>query len=399
MEARRQRKPAPRKRETRESSTGRHALLDDSGELDSLDWRNVIWREWRNTEDSEFAKHLFDTVDDPKGIVRNLLSWRTLIVRIPWLMLGAGVSALEGVLASSYFGQQFGFVWAGFFMCLFFAGLWAKGPADWFKALYPVRQLCFWWRRRSTAQTLERALTAACRASDEARDLWKEPLERLAAALDIPFTPERLMDALRSNDWVERFIGRMSAAKTGGKAASALVELMGKGGKRVRGMALWLLRSIAQASRSLAGRAEDFLCPECLVRVDKNRVAAPRQRDFHYFGCRRCGRNHALEEWTGKVVAVLDAAMKEARVRDGDELRVNALAHGDVFDFDSVEIANATDEDVERFAMQVGNDVDDVRRRRYKGMDCAVAQESGVSEGAVRTLRSQFPRATTSHAA
>jgi hypothetical protein len=61
-----------------------------------------------------------------------------------------------------------------------------------------------------------------------------------------------------------------------------------------------------------------------------------------------------------------------------------------LFDFDAIEIVRASDEDVERFAVQVGNDTDSVRHPRYKGMQCAMSSECHLSENTVRILQCMF---------
>jgi hypothetical protein len=82
--------------------------------------------------------------------------------------------------------------------------------------------------------------------------------------------------------------------------------------------------------------------------------------------------------------------MAEAEVKEGDTLRVNWLQRRNLFDFDEVEIEQATDEAVERLAMQVGNDTDPIRRPRYPEMHCTVATTCGLSENTLRILQRTF---------
>jgi len=97
-----------------------------------------------------------------------------------------------------------------------------------------------------------------------------------------------------------------------------------------------------------------------------------------------------LVERPGEVVAVLDETMAAAGVEEGGVLRANWLERREPFDFDAVQIANATDAEVERFAMAVGNDMDEVRRERYALLRCEVAPECRLSEHTLRVLRSTF---------
>jgi hypothetical protein len=89
-------------------------------------------------------------------------------------------------------------------------------------------------------------------------------------------------------------------------------------------------------------------------------------------------------------VAVLDAGWSETHRLQNGLLRVNWLAQQRLFDFDRVEIIQATDEDVERFAMQVGNDTDPVRQTRYAHIPCLIAPDCRLSENSLRILRNFF---------
>ena len=87
-------------------------------------------------------------------------------------------------------------------------------------------------------------------------------------------------------------------------------------------------------------------------------------------------------------MAVLDNSWNESHSQEGGLLRVNTLTHRAMFDFDGVEVAQATDEEVERFAMRVGNDTDSFRKPRYEQMRCIIKCE--LSENALRILESMF---------
>lgn len=81
----------------------------------------------------------------------------------------------------------------------------------------------------------------------------------------------------------------------------------------------------------------------------------------------------------------------EQEKRDG-VLPVNWLRRGGLFDFDHVEVIQSTEEQVERFAMQVANDTDPSRRPRYRGMVCRVSADCGLPENTVRILASLSDR-------
>jgi hypothetical protein len=109
---------------------------------------------------------------------------------------------------------------------------------------------------------------------------------------------------------------------------------------------------------------------------------------FTVYGCRRCKQSLEYYYVPQGVVAVLDNEQdKEPILKDG-LLRVNWLVRRKLFDFDRVEILQATDEDVERFAVQVGNDTDPTRKDRYRHLACRIG--CVLSQNSVRILRRTF---------
>ena len=113
-------------------------------------------------------------------------------------------------------------------------------------------------------------------------------------------------------------------------------------------------------------------------------------RTFNYYGCRICGNSREVFQFQGEMVAVLNNAMDEEQLQTGQSLRINWLKRRSVFDFDRVEIIKTDDEQVERFAVHVGNDNDSWRRPRYKEMRCQVASDCNLSENTLRILKSTF---------
>jgi hypothetical protein len=55
-----------------------------------------------------------------------------------------------------------------------------------------------------------------------------------------------------------------------------------------------------------------------------------------------------------------------------------------------VEIIQASDEDIERFAVQVGNDTDPLRQPRYRQLHCRIGLTCHLSENSLRVLQSVF---------
>lgn len=100
---------------------------------------------------------------------------------------------------------------------------------------------------------------------------------------------------------------------------------------------------------------------------------------------------HQMRQRVRKIVAVLDADWeKESEMVTSNLLRVNWLRRRTMFDFDRIEIVEATDEDVKRFAHQVSNDTDSWRRSRYRQMRVFIDPGCQLSEETVRMLRAMF---------
>jgi hypothetical protein len=89
---------------------------------------------------------------------------------------------------------------------------------------------------------------------------------------------------------------------------------------------------------------------------------------------------------------VLDDRWSEVWQHQDGLLRVNWLICRKLFDFDRVEVIQATDEDVERFVVQVGNDTDVLRQTRYPQIQCLIGPACRLSENSLRILERTFGR-------
>jgi hypothetical protein len=115
-----------------------------------------------------------------------------------------------------------------------------------------------------------------------------------------------------------------------------------------------------------------------------------REQKAEWYACRVCGKlGHALKG-IERVVAVLDEGWPEEQRREGGVLRVNWLRRKALFDFDSVEIVDAGDREVELLCIQAGNDMDEVRRPRLQSMEIRVDAGCALSENSLRILRCSF---------
>jgi len=151
-----------------------------------------------------------------------------------------------------------------------------------------------------------------------------------------------------------------------------------------------LLKDISQETwLRLSYDMEHSYCCKCLTGCSRIVIPLPLQTDIHYYGCRRCGQSREFIK-AGQVVAILDNQSDAEQFQDEGILRVNWITRHELFDFDQVQIIHATDEDVERFAVQVGNDTDLLRKPRYATMQCVISPECHLSENTMRILGRMF---------
>lgn len=183
--------------------------------------------------------------------------------------------------------------------------------------------------------------------------------------------------------------GYAIVAAMGGEAAPELQKIARKSNHPLQKIAVQLLQDIAaNTTANLKNRASHLLCPHCLTHFGPHKIKLSWLQSLTYYGCRSCGQSRAF--FYGNVAATLDNQMPAEQSRQKRNLRINWLAHRAPFDFDAVEIIHASDEDVERFAVQVGNDTDPLRKARYPQMRCLVAPKSGLSENTIRILKKTF---------
>ena len=176
----------------------------------------------------------------------------------------------------------------------------------------------------------------------------------------------------------------------GGEAVPALKYIAAQD-YQLGSVAMSLIQSIGHETRKrLGGQLSTLLCPSCLVRCAAHKVPRPLWQKINYYGCRSCGQSIEFLNHGGPIVARLDFKSAMTQIEQNGKLYINRFSHDGLFDFDQVQIIQATDEDVERFAVQVGNDTDPVRKPRYKQMACTIAPDCELSENTMRILRRTF---------
>jgi hypothetical protein len=154
-----------------------------------------------------------------------------------------------------------------------------------------------------------------------------------------------------------------------------------------------LLHHIAKENQARLGkRSKPSLCPACLRRCTPQAINLSLTDRLSYYSCRSCGQSLEFLPVEKSVVALLDTQMSQKYLLREGVLFVNWLLHRQDFDFDEVYIRRASDEEVERFAIQVGNDTDPLQQPRYAHMRCLIWPEADLSENSLKILQHTFGR-------
>jgi hypothetical protein len=360
-------------------------------------WQTTLWREWCRTQDEDYAYYLFDLVKS------TALGWKFVAAiaalgGVGGLLAGYVLGSILTANVSMQLGPwlvgrlEFGpFNLSGVLLTLLTWGLGLAGGIFGVLASRKYRVWYFWWQGQPSASRVERALRQAAEQHPGAKEVWTDPLARLERLKSQELTPEQVINLFNSPDWQDRFAARKALVSRGGEVTGALQAVAADRLNPLWQTAIWLLTAIEQeTANAYAWRVNDTLCPHCLARYSPRLVDFPWGIDFTYYGCRECGQSREFLLVPRGVVAVLDNAWSEQQTHQDGLLRVNWLVWRNLFDFDWIEIVQATDEDVERFAVQIGNDTDPTRRGRYQEIPCYIAPSCHLSENTLRILRRMF---------
>ncbi len=440
--------------------------LLDLSDLSTSAWQEILWHEWRNTNDEEYAAALFELIaNEPVGrkaiIVNTLLGilYGALIGTLSVIVGALNVTAiaggillgallvwfghtlfqrristqdwlaqLTGNLAPNELGMvglaiaaqlligliitfseisiadgsggaiakvTFGVALLTFLGARLAGWMFSYGREPNPRYLHQYRKLWFWWRGRPLSIEVETGLQDAIGLHPDKKLRWTKVLNSLAQRKQKSNSAQDLIAQLRSIDWITRFTATHLLIAMGGQAVPDLKVIAESRTSPLRQRAINLLRSIELETQFRLAAAKDFfLCPTCLTFCSHYDVVLTND-DFVkllLYGCRTCRQSQHL--WPGEVVAVLDTHLDNTPIHQNGITRVNWTARRELFDFHSVEIKAATDEDVERFAVQIGNDTEPIRRPRYQHMSCVIISGCELSENTLRILRRTFSEVT-----
>jgi len=360
-------------------------------ETQTASWQNIIWREWCRAKDDDYAYYLFD-------LVKSTSLGQPFVIGMALLgvILGGLLGYIFGSMISAELNVTIGY-WQLRAAPPWILG-WSLGLAGGLfgvEASRKYRAWHFWWQGQPTAGRVERALQQAVTHHPGAAEVWSAPLERLQHQKETAPPLEQLVAALDSGSWTDRFAARHALIARGGEATEALRQIATDRTNPQWETAIWLLASIERdTANHFAWRVNQVQCPFCQTRFAVRPVDVGVGIPINYYGCRSCGQSLAFLYVTGGVVAVLDEMWPDELAEHEGLLRINWLVRRTLFDFDRVEIVQAGDEAVERFAVQVGNDTDPYRRARYPHITCTIDPSCNLSKNTLRILQRTFGNVT-----
>lgn len=126
--------------------------------------------------------------------------------------------------------------------------------------------------------------------------------------------------------------------------------------------------------------------PEVLCEQDFTRFISSSQNRVPYYACRTCGESYYAIN-ISHVIAVLQKDAPASIVHNSEHLRVNWLKKPIMIDFDEVEIGDASNEEILRFCVMVGNDTDLFRKSKVR---CTINSSRQLSPNTIRVLDKTF---------
>jgi len=237
---------------------------------------------------------------------------------------------------------------------------------------------------------VEAALRQACQERRSKYD-WDERLHELDEARRQSLPLEKLLAELKAYHWLDRIIACHLLVPFGGDAVEPLKLLSQGTSLALKRSVLWILQSIGvDTTQRFRSNADELLCTECFVHCYPLEISVAGYELVTYYGCRECGQSRSFKTWPRGVVATLDADMREDHLALDGMVRVNWLQRRALFDFGWIEIIRAGDEDVERLAVQAGNDTDPVRKPGYAEMRYVIDSNCQLSKNTLRVLDTIF---------
>ena len=131
-----------------------------------------------------------------------------------------------------------------------------------------------------------------------------------------------------------------------------------------------------------------YLCTKHLARFNVHY-----HQGHKFLGCRICKQTHTSIR-VDNVTAVLDSSAPPV-VEEDDMYRVNWIKRKQRMDFDAVEVGVCPADTITDFCIEIGNDTDTYRTRRYQNTVCYVQKGLSLSPETTNLLNRQFKRVVT----
>jgi hypothetical protein len=158
-------------------------------------------------------------------------------------------------------------------------------------------------------------------------------------------------------------------------------------------LARQLLQDIVhETEERLAQNKTGLLCHQCLWRAEPYPLGVPGRIEslgLSYYRCRFCRQSGKLDEYR-QLVCVLDETMTVPYMAKQGIWRVNWLIHRRLFDFEGVELIQAGEVEVEKFAIQVANNTEPQQKAAYRRMTCQVGPDCPLSPNTLTLLGRLF---------
>ncbi|MCA9190398.1 MAG: hypothetical protein KDB03_01495 [Planctomycetales bacterium] len=285
-------------------------------------------------------------------------------------------------LSSLTFSMSWSYVyWVGLIVWIFLVAAIVIGNLrDAFKQSYDswrdtARKYGIWWARRPTFQVLENTLNYV------GNDALRQGIDKASRSPPGSLDPLRVVESLSSSLLVDRVTARHRCARLGGMVVTQLAN------SRDQQLAIALLTQISQTTIKNLSRGRYF-CQKCVTLVQSQTVKV-RNKTFTFWGCRSCGQGHKVLKLAGPLVGVIDPLGSEKFSQDRDLYQWNYSLLGVIGDIDRFEVRSGSDEDLERFLIDLSNDHDKVRHEMYRRSPLWI-QIGSVSTNTLSMAREMF---------
>ena len=152
-----------------------------------------------------------------------------------------------------------------------------------------------------------------------------------------------------------------------------------------------VFKTLKDTARMQRKEFSDGFCTTHLARFTKQ----DHKSGIDYLGCRMCGST-LFGIQAPRVTLVIDAYMAPKLDKYPSMLYVNGLTHpaGVRFDFDRIEIGPCSNDTIREMCMEMGNDTDSFRVKRYPEVSCNIRRGATIGKEVLNLLSNHFSEIT-----